>query len=143
MRRYRSAQETADDLRRFLEGRPILARPVSPVGRMWRWCRRNPKVSVLSVAFVLSLAAGTVVSSVLAIRAIGAEAPPRGLRRRPGNSGCGRRSKLRRPGSPRRGPRAPSPRCAVLGFVRNKVLAAARPKDQEGGLGIDATIRNA
>ena len=31
----------------------------------------------------------------------------------------------------------------MLGFVRNKVLAAARPKDQEGGLGIDATIRNA
>ena len=32
---------------------------------------------------------------------------------------------------------------AVLGFFQEKVLAAARPKDQEGGLGVDASIRAA
>src|SRR5437899_10942299 len=35
--RYRSAGDQAEDLERWLEGRPIIARPVSPVVRTWRW----------------------------------------------------------------------------------------------------------
>ncbi|MEI7923915.1 MAG: serine/threonine-protein kinase [Planctomycetota bacterium] len=39
--RYTTAKELADDLQRFLEGRPIMARPIGPLSRLYRWCRRN------------------------------------------------------------------------------------------------------
>jgi serine/threonine-protein kinase len=40
--RYSSAAAVADDLRRWLEHRPITARPIGNPERLWRWCRRNP-----------------------------------------------------------------------------------------------------
>jgi tetratricopeptide (TPR) repeat protein/tRNA A-37 threonylcarbamoyl transferase component Bud32 len=43
--RYRSAHELAEDLERWLEGRPIIARPISPAVRLWRCCKRNPLVA--------------------------------------------------------------------------------------------------
>src|SRR5262245_20783334 len=43
--RYPSAGDLATDLERWLEGRPIIARRVSPPARVWRWAKRNPKIA--------------------------------------------------------------------------------------------------
>jgi serine/threonine protein kinase/WD40 repeat protein len=51
--RYASAQEMATDLRRFAEDRPIRARRVRAVERLWRWSRRNPVMAAL--AFTVAL----------------------------------------------------------------------------------------
>lgn len=64
--RYATASAMAEDLRRFLEGRPILARRVSGAERAWRWCKRNPTVAGLIGAVALLLAALAIGSAMAA-----------------------------------------------------------------------------
>ncbi len=54
-RRYTTVAELADDLRHYLAGEPIHARPVGKAERVWRWCKRNPAVAGLSATAVMLL----------------------------------------------------------------------------------------
>ena len=57
-RRYETAREFADDLRRFLRGDAILARPVGAFERLRHWRRRNPVAAGLLAAVTLGSAYG-------------------------------------------------------------------------------------
>jgi WD40 repeat protein len=57
-RRYSTARELAEELDRFLEDKPIRARPASAVGKAWKWCRRRPALAGVTAALVLTFVVG-------------------------------------------------------------------------------------
>ncbi len=59
-RRYLTAQAVAEDLERWLAGRPIAARRAGPVERAWRLCRHHPRSTALASVLVLLLATSVV-----------------------------------------------------------------------------------
>jgi WD40 repeat protein/tetratricopeptide (TPR) repeat protein/tRNA A-37 threonylcarbamoyl transferase component Bud32 len=61
-RRYQTAKEMADDLRRWLGGEAIRARPVGRAEKLWRWTRRNPGLARMTAA----------VAALLTLTAVGA-----------------------------------------------------------------------
>jgi formylglycine-generating enzyme required for sulfatase activity len=63
-RRYASAEELADDLRRFQAGEPIRARPVGTVERAVKWARRRPALAALLGVVLLALVGLTALSTV-------------------------------------------------------------------------------
>src|SRR5439155_3450003 len=56
--RYQTPADLAEDLKRFIEDRPVKARRVSEIERLWRWCRRNPLPASLLAGIVLVFLAG-------------------------------------------------------------------------------------
>jgi WD40 repeat protein len=65
-RRYASARELADELGRFLHDEPIQARPIAPMEKLIRWCRRKPALA-LSIGAGLALLLLVVIASPIAI----------------------------------------------------------------------------
>jgi tetratricopeptide (TPR) repeat protein len=53
--RYPSAEALADDLRRYLEGKPILARPAGRIERVVKWGRRRPAAAALAAVSTIAL----------------------------------------------------------------------------------------
>ena len=59
--RYASASALAEDLRAFLDDRPIRARRASPLEHLTRWCRRNKMVAAMTSVAATSLLGATIV----------------------------------------------------------------------------------
>ena len=68
-KRYVSAEALADDVQCFLRGEPVLARPIGPAERLWRWCCRRPAVASLLLAVTVAVVAGVIVSVSFALQA--------------------------------------------------------------------------
>jgi eukaryotic-like serine/threonine-protein kinase len=63
--RYGSARELADDLRRYLEHKPILAKPPTLLERARKWSRRHPSVVVTGVLLLVVCIAGLLVNNLM------------------------------------------------------------------------------
>jgi serine/threonine protein kinase len=77
--RYQSAGDLAADLEHWLDGRPIVARPISPPARIWRWSQRNPKLVGVGVAGLLLGAAAVWLSRGELFRASPFNPPDRSI----------------------------------------------------------------
>lgn len=62
--RYQTTEQLAEDLRQFLQDRPVAARRLGVAERTWRWCRRNPIVASLTGIVFGLLATLTVVFAI-------------------------------------------------------------------------------
>ncbi|MCA9321028.1 MAG: serine/threonine protein kinase, partial [Planctomycetes bacterium] len=62
--RYPTALDMAEDLRRYREHKPIVARPVGPITRTWRWAQRKPATAGLLATVFVALATIAVVVSL-------------------------------------------------------------------------------
>ncbi|MCC7375583.1 MAG: protein kinase [Verrucomicrobiales bacterium] len=67
-RRYASASDVANELERFLDDRPIRARPAGWIERGRKWCRRHPAIAALGSVVMLLLAVLAFGASVAAMR---------------------------------------------------------------------------
>jgi serine/threonine-protein kinase len=65
-RRFESADDLADDLARWLAGRPIRARRVGRAERVARWCRRHPAAAALGILAVGAMVATTITAVSMA-----------------------------------------------------------------------------
>ena len=129
-RRYASPGSFADDVERYLRGEAILARPPSAGYRITKFAARHRVAVVAAVAVAASLLGGTALATWQALRA--REAERQALMARDDAAEQLRQAK-----------RSEARAGAVLKFFLDKVLSAARPKGQEGGLSRDATVREA
>jgi serine/threonine-protein kinase len=65
-KRYQTATELAQDLELFLEGKPIIARPLPRLERMVRWCRRKPQLATIIGLLLLFTLGATATAGVMA-----------------------------------------------------------------------------
>ena len=57
-KRYATAAAVGEDLNRFLNGQPILARRISPIEKAWKWCQRRPALAATFAALAASILLG-------------------------------------------------------------------------------------
>jgi serine/threonine protein kinase len=143
-RRYESAAALATDLRRYLNVEPVLAGPPSAAYRMRKLLRRHRAVALAASLALFTLVMGILGTSwgwVTATQARNAEAAQR--KEAEAQQERAAQAEQRARTDEARARTSEGEAKAVLGFFQDKVLAAARPKGQSGGLGREATIASA
>ncbi len=117
-------------MQRYLNDEPVLACPPSADYRLKKFVRRNKGPVLAATSLLLLLIAGIIGTSwglVRAERAQQAESEQRQLAQANEAKALAREAETR----------------AVLDFVESKVFAAARPKDEEGGMGYEVKLADA
>jgi serine/threonine protein kinase/formylglycine-generating enzyme required for sulfatase activity len=71
--RFPTALALKEDLQRFLNGEPVLSRPITPPERVWRWCKRHPQVALLSSALIVVIIAALFFTTSELVRRMVAE----------------------------------------------------------------------
>ncbi len=125
--RYIDALALATDIDRWLADAPVSAWRDPPFERARRWARRNRTAVTASGAALLAALIGLAALAIVQARHNTALAKAHDDTTRALRQSEESRKKAE----------------AVLTFLKNDVLAAARPEREEGGLGIDVTIRKA
>ena len=129
-RRYTSPGTFAEDVERYLRREAILARPPSAAYRLTRFAQRHRGAVLAAVAVAAALLTGTTIATwqaVVATRAKNNALAAATAERQAKQTAVAKEAETQ----------------AVLGFLENQILAAARPKGREGGLGPDVTLRAA
>lgn len=125
--RYDSPRDLAEDIERFLADERVAAYQEPFSVRARRWMRQHPRtIAALAATLLVGLISSIVIAGVVSQNA---EIVARQNEQLKLASEAERQSK--------------EDALAVIEFFTTNVLARARPKNQEGGLGIDATIREA
>jgi serine/threonine protein kinase/tetratricopeptide (TPR) repeat protein len=63
--RYESPTDFAEDIQKYLEGRPVRARRITPVSRAFRWCKRNPMAAALVIVVLVVAVVASLTSAYL------------------------------------------------------------------------------
>jgi serine/threonine protein kinase/tetratricopeptide (TPR) repeat protein len=129
-RRYATPERFAEDIERYLRREPVMARPPSAAYRLAKFAERHRGSVVAAAAVALALLAGTAIAvwqAVVATRAKHhalvaalAESDARG-------AAVAKEAETQ----------------AILSFLEDRILAAARPRGRDGGLGPDVSLRAA
>jgi tetratricopeptide (TPR) repeat protein/tRNA A-37 threonylcarbamoyl transferase component Bud32 len=153
--RYPSARALADDIEHWLADEPVTAYP-EPWAVQARRCVRRHRALVMTAAAALLVAALSFAGAAVLLAGVNqrlaaanrSEQLARADATRDRDEAQAQRDRAIRAEQEAKANEGKSERAAaeanaVLGFFQDRVLAAARPKGQEGGLGKDATIRAA
>jgi serine/threonine protein kinase len=122
-RRYETASALAADVQRYLHDEPVQACPPSAGYRLRKFARRN-KGPVLAGTTILLVLLGGIVGTTWGM--LGAKAAARAEKQ-----------------AKETAQQSAAEAKAVLDFLENKVVAAARPKDEAGGQGYDVKLADA
>jgi serine/threonine protein kinase/Tfp pilus assembly protein PilF len=153
--RYPGARALADDIEHWLADEPVTAYPEPWAERSRRWLRRH-RALVMTTAAALFVAALSFAGAAVRLSGVNQRlaAANRSEQEARTEATQGRdearaqrdraiKAEQEAKTNEAKSQQAAAQSSAVLGFFQDRVLAAARPKGQEGGLGKDATIRAA